>query len=306
MTRVGDLGGTRMAEHKCGTCKHYEPAPMWKKGWCRNPLLYSPQQSHLVGEEDLDCNRGMGSYWEPIESEAADELPLTRFAPPPSRTIAPADQGRFAGPQQATQVGPSRRERTTQPMTAPLPRPRVRRPEPLATDSPETYAAPPEARSWGEYLRISVPAIGVILLLGAFWLLTTRQLAGPGQAPATTAPLATVPANLGQVTVIVPSPTAAPAGAAVAPNGAAPKPTLPAPPPGVVAPGAAVVVKSAGDGANIRAQPSINAAVTIAVDSGTALTVTGASQDADGFTWWPVKGDGYSGWIASGLIVPAH
>src|SRR5688572_28525613 len=87
-----------MPDHKCSTCKHYEPAPMWKKGWCRNPLLYSPQQSHLVGEDDLDCNRGMGSYWEPIDhttSAAAESAPLAtirdtgRFKPPPPRNIAP-------------------------------------------------------------------------------------------------------------------------------------------------------------------------------------------------------------------------
>ena len=54
-----------MTGRKCSSCKHYEPAPIWRKGWCRNPLLYSPQQSHLVGEDDLDCERGMGNYWEP-------------------------------------------------------------------------------------------------------------------------------------------------------------------------------------------------------------------------------------------------
>lgn len=57
---------------KCSTCKHYEPAPIWRKGWCRNPHLYSPQQSHLVGEEDLDCDRGMGNYWEPLDASGAD------------------------------------------------------------------------------------------------------------------------------------------------------------------------------------------------------------------------------------------
>ena len=61
---------------------------MWKKGWCRNPLLYSPQQSHLVGEDDLDCNRGMGSYWDPIEGDVPETEPPLRFAPPPPRTIA--------------------------------------------------------------------------------------------------------------------------------------------------------------------------------------------------------------------------
>ncbi|MDQ6909033.1 MAG: SH3 domain-containing protein [Chloroflexota bacterium] len=51
-------------ERKCSTCKFYEPAPIWRKGWCRNPLLYAPQQSHLVAEDDLDCSRGLSDYWE--------------------------------------------------------------------------------------------------------------------------------------------------------------------------------------------------------------------------------------------------
>jgi len=51
-------------ERKCATCKFYEPAPIWRKGWCRNPLLYAPQQSHLVAEDDLDCSRGLSDYWE--------------------------------------------------------------------------------------------------------------------------------------------------------------------------------------------------------------------------------------------------
>lgn len=54
-------------ERKCGTCKYFEPAPLWRKGWCRHPLLYAPHQSHLVSEDDLDCDRGMTNYWEPAE-----------------------------------------------------------------------------------------------------------------------------------------------------------------------------------------------------------------------------------------------
>ena len=45
-----------MTGRKCGSCKHYEPAPIWRKGWCRNPLLYSPQQSHLVGVMGSDSH----------------------------------------------------------------------------------------------------------------------------------------------------------------------------------------------------------------------------------------------------------
>ncbi|MCO5176399.1 MAG: hypothetical protein M9890_05415 [Thermomicrobiales bacterium] len=57
-----------MTGRKCSTCKHYEPAPIWRRGWCRNPVLYAPQQNHLVFEDDLDCERGMGNYWEPADA----------------------------------------------------------------------------------------------------------------------------------------------------------------------------------------------------------------------------------------------
>lgn len=306
MARRGDLNGTRMVDHKCGTCKHFEAAPMWKKGWCRNPLLYSQQQSHLVGEEDLDCNRGMGSYWEPIDSELPEDEPVTRFMPPQPRTIAPAQSAAghttpsYAPPPQHERSGP-RRERTgAAPVTATRPRTAPRRPQPVAPESPEAYATPPDDRTWGDYLRRSFPAIGVILLLGVLWVWSSALLAGR-PADDTSAPLATVPANLGQgaVAVIVPSPTAPVAAASGAPA------TAPAPPPGVIAPGAKVVVNSAGDGARIRQGPTLSATTVLAVDNGTVLTITGASQDADGYTWWPVQGDGFSGWVAGALIEPA-
>ncbi|MDQ3549250.1 MAG: hypothetical protein M3439_10590, partial [Chloroflexota bacterium] len=62
-----------MTGRKCGSCKHYEAAPIWRKGWCRNPMLYSPQQSHLVSEEELDCERGMGNYWEILSGDARSD-----------------------------------------------------------------------------------------------------------------------------------------------------------------------------------------------------------------------------------------
>ena len=62
-----------MPERKCHTCKHYEPSPIRRMGWCRNPLLYTPSQSHLVDQSDLDCGRGVGNYWEPIVPAARSE-----------------------------------------------------------------------------------------------------------------------------------------------------------------------------------------------------------------------------------------
>ncbi|MGN6672769.1 MAG: SH3 domain-containing protein [Thermomicrobiales bacterium] len=306
-----------MTERKCSTCKHFEAAPMWKKGWCRNPLLFSPQQSHLVGEDDLDCNRGMGSYWEPLDSDSTDDELYGRFVPPPPRTIAPAStapyptqpapaqSGRRTAPQAVTQpvttpVG-ARAGRAPTPVARPRPRTRQGALEPVAHSSPTGYAPPEDRYSWGDYLRRSYPVIGVILLLGAFWVLASRQLAARDQTPETIVP--TVPQGLGQpptAAVITPTVAGAPAPAGGKAPAAAPVATAP---PGVIGPGAKVVVKTAGgEGANIRDQPSINSNVVTSQDDGTALTVTGAKQDADGYTWWPVQGDGFSGWVAASLI----
>lgn len=52
-------------ERKCATCKHYQPSPLWRKGWCRNPLLYDRNTNHLVEAESLSCNRTFIDYWEP-------------------------------------------------------------------------------------------------------------------------------------------------------------------------------------------------------------------------------------------------
>jgi len=58
-------------ERKCSTCKHYQASPLWRKGWCRNPLLYDRNTNHLVEADSLACNRTFIDYWEPIEDRTA-------------------------------------------------------------------------------------------------------------------------------------------------------------------------------------------------------------------------------------------
>lgn len=57
-------------ERKCSTCKHYQPSPLWRKGWCRNPLLYDRNTNHLVEADSLACNRTFIDYWEPLDGPA--------------------------------------------------------------------------------------------------------------------------------------------------------------------------------------------------------------------------------------------
>ena len=91
-----------MPDRKCLTCKHYEPSPIRHKGWCRNPVLYSPQQSHLVDQDTLDCGRRYGSFWEsavPFSSHpddradadtSATERKRLRFFEPRQRLVPAA------------------------------------------------------------------------------------------------------------------------------------------------------------------------------------------------------------------------
>ena len=53
---------------KCGNCRFFEPAPLWRKGWCRNSQLYPPHANHLVDSTSIDCEGGFRSriYWEPL------------------------------------------------------------------------------------------------------------------------------------------------------------------------------------------------------------------------------------------------
>lgn len=58
----------RNRERKCSTCKHYQASPLWRKGWCRNPLLYDRNTNHLVEADTLACNRTFIDYWEPLDN----------------------------------------------------------------------------------------------------------------------------------------------------------------------------------------------------------------------------------------------
>lgn len=54
---------------------------------------------------------------------------------------------------------------------------------------------------------------------------------------------------------------------------------------------------------NLRSQPSTSSDVVQVLAEGTVVTITGGSQDADGYTWWPVRlEDGTEGWIVQDFL----
>lgn len=59
------------------------------------------------------------------------------------------------------------------------------------------------------------------------------------------------------------------------------------------------------DGVNLRSKPSTSGEVVATLSAGTEVTVTGASDDAEGYTWWPIETtDGTKGWIAGDFLKP--
>lgn len=75
-------------DRKCSTCRHYQPSPLWRKGWCRNPLLYDRNTNHLVEADSLACNRTFIDYWEPITGPTPQVAPQVRPGTKPR--IAPS------------------------------------------------------------------------------------------------------------------------------------------------------------------------------------------------------------------------
>lgn len=102
--------------------------------------------------------------------------------------------------------------------------------------------------------------------------------------------------------VAAPQPTvqAQPTPASATPAAGAPAPTAIPP---TTAPTRLIVANTGGLGAVVRAQPSTDAPVVVAVPEGTALESDGPDVQADGRTWRHVRDDqGNQGYIAGELV----
>lgn len=194
-----------MPERKCQTCKHYEPSPIRRMGWCRNPLLYSPQQSHLVEQTDLDCGRGLGNYWEPIEplmrsdpqglqgdGERLSTRSFRLFVRQPQLATAAAAAGggvMASSTSGGSGGGPPSGQRPTgasgsgsgQPprggssggagglsSSGGPPRPGRSGGLPPGQERIVSYQREDE-RYWTDYLRVALPIVGLLLLFGLLW-----------------------------------------------------------------------------------------------------------------------------------------
>jgi hypothetical protein len=96
------MSTSKQRDRKCATCRHYQPSPLWRKGWCRNPLLFDQNTNHLVEADSLACQRAFIDYWEaraPRDTPAMGptartaDAPLTRPRVAPSIPLVPTGPG---------------------------------------------------------------------------------------------------------------------------------------------------------------------------------------------------------------------
>jgi hypothetical protein len=169
----------------------------------------------------------------------------------------------------------------------------------------------PEERYWTDYLRIAAPVLGVILLIGLAWFWISRLLGDDGTA-SDTGNNAAVPSVITEASPTIPIVIGSPIpqgtpGAATTPdtNLAGTETATPgSAATEEIAPGTTVVVV---DGpVNVRADATTDAEVVTQADDGTEFSVTGEAVEADGYTWWPVENDDYSGYLASDFLEVAQ
>lgn len=187
----------------------------------------------------------------------------------------------------------------------------------------------PEERYWTDYLRIALPVIGLLLMIGLLWYWAQSII---NDDPNTTEPVPTDEA-IGLVTESTPSPTqviveAPPpanesavstpaAGTGDAPvQEEAPPPTdvpaeeapveeAPADTGGTFADGDTVVVI---EPLNLRPEPSATGDPIAQLAVGDELTIVGGPQEGEDFIWWEVlQSDGAtSGWVVENYIEAAE
>jgi hypothetical protein len=400
-----------MTGRKCQTCKHYEPSPIRRRGWCRNPRLYSPQQSHLVDQDELGCGAGTGSYWEPTDAEHGHgRVPVategmsptvTASRPAATRPEMHSDPAPRRGPSTPRRPGLLRRllpappplagagaffasggtgsgfpsaggggrgERPTRGGTAGsgFGLARGRGGEDAADDDPDdggqtlyagtprseragrlpgqerTVSYQPEERYWTDYLRIALPVVGLLLMLGLFLFWANSLIGDPNGEPPTEAPAAQVDE---QITASPPAATATtPVEIAPTPPGDAAGADDAAPPPADAAAGDEAAADQAaeqpaegdgGDGAaddpaaqegdsgvsgefaegdavvvseelNMRSDPSVEGEIIKTLPAGEALTIIGGPTEGDDNTWYEVEDDtADQGWVAAEFLEPA-
>ena len=189
-----------------------------------------------------------------------------------------------------------------------------------------TVSYQPEERYWTDYLRIALPVIGLLLLIGLLWYWASALIGNTGNEPPPTQGAAAVITPINEATPALPTSTAiviaptagpppTPSPTAVVPAAAPTEPPAPTPTPAatttasscaempVYDPGTLVQTT---EEVNMREAPSTDSPVVVILQAGTQLQVTGEFQEAGQCDWWPVTATegSQSGFVREDFIKP--
>jgi len=174
---------------------------------------------------------------------------------------------------------------------------------------PRSVQYQPEERYWTEYLRIALPILGLLLMIGLlwFWALQLMDDDDPGgDLPVVTEPSATQE-------VVVPDST--PTSEVIAPPTSEPTPTEADSTPeaaeeetpadsggGEIAIDAIVTVRE--DGVNMRSEATTSSDVVQQLNAGDTYTIADGPVEADEYTWWLLVNDENSvaGWVVEDFL----
>jgi hypothetical protein len=176
---------------------------------------------------------------------------------------------------------------------------------------PRSVQYQPEERYWTEYLRIALPILGLLLMIGLlwFWALQLMNDDNGGDQPVVTEPPATE-----EIVAPESTPGVDETEEIIAPPTAAPPPTeeestpeveveeTPADGGGAISIGS--IVTTTEEGVNMRSDATTSADAIAQLPVGTVLEVTDGPYEADSYTWWQVVNDatGQVGYVVDDFV----
>jgi hypothetical protein len=180
----------------------------------------------------------------------------------------------------------------------------------------------PEERYWTDYLRIALPVVGLLLMLGLFWFWANSLIGGDDSDDQ---PTNTPAVSLNETPVTAPTNTpSATQAVSINPTEGSDRPSptpgagenqQPEPTPTEEEEAASDEKYQEGDrvvvtdeGVNLRPDASTEGEPVAQLSEGTELEVTGPSEAGGDFTWWPVTvvDSGQEGYIVDDFVTSAE
>lgn len=169
----------------------------------------------MVGESDLDCARHDEDFWEPADRDDDDDQHPAMSGDDTERNglhlftrqrrLEPATETPGVIARSSNSGGswnsPGGSDGGGEPPVAP------RRPNRAAAPQGQerNVSYQPEERYWTDYLRIALPVVGLLLMLGLFWYWASNVIGDSGNTPKPTAA-----ANVNVINADTPTPTITP------------------------------------------------------------------------------------------------